>query len=272
MAILKYPRTRHIEGSRLQSGDIGDDKPIAELRDLFLTIEEKVDGANCGVSFQADGTPLLQSRGHYLTGGHRERHFDLFKTWASVHAIQLLDVLGTRFVMYGEWMYAKHTVFYDRLAHYFLEFDVFDQKTEQFLSTAARRSLLKGLPVMPVPVVFQGNINTITEVQNLVKSSLYKSADWRRALALAAEKSGSRPEFVEKQTEDSELAEGLYLKAEAAGVVQDRFKYVRGDFLQAIAASDGHWQDRPILPNALANGVDIFASVLGQQGAYDGDA
>jgi len=31
MDILKYPRTRHLEGSRLQVGDIADDKPLAEL-------------------------------------------------------------------------------------------------------------------------------------------------------------------------------------------------------------------------------------------------
>ena len=156
MKILKYPRTRHVEGSRLQLGDKGDDKPIAELRDQFLTVEEKVDGANCGISFHSDGKPRLQSRGHFLAGGYRERHFDLLKTWASVHAPRLFEVLGTRYVMYGEWMYAKHTVFYDQLAHYFLEFDIFDCEAQRFLSTAARRDLLNGHPVMPVPVVFPG--------------------------------------------------------------------------------------------------------------------
>ena len=65
MQILKYPRTRHLEGSRLQTGDLGDDKPVAELRGLPLVIEEKVDGANAGLSFAADGTPRLQSRGTF---------------------------------------------------------------------------------------------------------------------------------------------------------------------------------------------------------------
>ena len=89
MTILKYPRTRHVEGSRLQHGDLGDDKPLAELRGAFLVLEEKVDGANCGLSFEPDGTLKLQSRGHYLTGGYRERHFDLFKTWASCHQLAI---------------------------------------------------------------------------------------------------------------------------------------------------------------------------------------
>lgn len=269
MQILKYPRTRHLEGSRLQTGDLGDDKPISELRGLNLVIEEKVDGANAGLSFASDGTPRLQSRGHFLTGGYRERHFDLFKTWASVHAQAIFARLGTRYIIYGEWMYAKHTVFYDALPHYFLEFDVFDTEAVQFLSTAARRDLLEGLPIMPVPVLLEGQIASLADVESLVQRSFYKTPDWRDALAVAAKGSGSRADFVEKQTEDSDLAEGVYVKVEPDRKVEDRFKYVRSDFLQAIAAADGHWQDRPILPNGLAEGVDIFAPTLGVKGAYD---
>ena len=39
-------------------------------------------------------------------------------------------------------MYAKHTVFYDRLPHYFMEFDIFDKKERQFFSTAKRKEIL----------------------------------------------------------------------------------------------------------------------------------
>ena len=269
MKIYKYPRTRHLEGSRLQVGDTADDKPIAELSGRTLIVEEKLDGANSAVSFDTDGTLLLQSRGHYLTGGGRERHFALFKTWAAAHSTVLHAALGHRFVMYGEWMYAKHTVFYDRLPHYFMEFDVLDRETGAFLSTEARRSLLAGLPVMPVPVVYVGEIRSVDHLIGLTRPTPFKSAEWRSALSLAAHRSGSRPEKVDQQTEDSDLAEGLYLKQESAHRVEERFKFVRADFLQAIEAAEGHWQDRPILPSGLADGVDIFAPTLGVEGAYD---
>ncbi len=84
--ICKYPRTRHLEGSRLQPGD-QDLEQVAwpSLADRHLVIEEKVDGANAGISFTAGGELRLQSRGHYLEGGGRERHFALFKTWAARH-------------------------------------------------------------------------------------------------------------------------------------------------------------------------------------------
>lgn len=269
MELYKYPRTRHLEGSRLQIGDLPDDQKLAGLAGKPLVIEEKVDGANCALSFDEEGHLRLQSRGHFLTGGHRERHFDLFKTWASIHATRFREVLGSRFVMYGEWLYAKHTVFYDRLPSYFLEFDVFDRESSRFLSTPERRRLLSGLPLMPVPVIHTGEIASTEEVMGLVRPSLYKSANWRDALLDAAIASESRPDMVMQQTEDSDLAEGLYLKLEVGAQVVDRFKFIRSDFIQAIEASDGHWQSRPILPNKLAADVDIFAESLGVKGAYD---
>lgn len=269
MKILKYPRTRHIEGSRLQKGDLGDDMPWSELSGVPLIIEEKVDGANCAISFDRSGKLLLQSRGHYLTGGGRERHFALLKTWASAHAPRFWDVLSDRYVMYGEWLYAKHTVFYDALPHYFMEFDVWDRTAKRFLSTDARQGLLTGLPVMPVPVLYDGAVSKLDTLLDYVRPSLYKTGDWEDALMRAAKASGSRADFVEKQTEKSDLAEGLYIKQEQDGEVVARFKYVRADFHQAIMASDGHWLDRPILPNGLRDGVDIFAPHLGLEGAYD---
>ena len=269
MKILKYPRTRHIEGSRLQKGDLGDKLQLSEFAGLDLIIEEKLDGANSAISFDRDGQMRLQSRGHYLTGGGRERHFALMKTWANVHAPRLHAVLSDRFIMYGEWMFAKHTVFYDSLPHFFLEFDVWDRQDNLFLSTKARRALLTGLPVMPVPVLHQGPISTIAQLQNFVGPSLYKTAEWRARLEQAAVDSGSRMDFVLKQTEDSDLSEGLYVKYEAGGEVKARFKYVRPGFKQAMTDADGHWHDRPILPNELSDEVDLFAPVLGIQGAYD---
>ena len=104
MELRKFPRTRHIEGSRLQLGDVADDNPVAELLGLPIVVTEKLDGANCAISFDATGMLLLQSRGHYLTSGGRERHFDLFKTWAQAHAHAFQPVLGSRYVMYGEWL------------------------------------------------------------------------------------------------------------------------------------------------------------------------
>ena len=61
-SIRKYPRTQHIEGSRLQPGDEDlDAAPFARIAGRHLVVEEKVDGANCGISFSPSGDLLLQS-------------------------------------------------------------------------------------------------------------------------------------------------------------------------------------------------------------------
>src|SRR5437763_8962479 len=98
--IRKYPRTQHLVGSGFQPGDEDlDAVPMSELEGKHVVIEEKMDGANCGISFDADFSLLLQSRGHFLTGGPRERQFDLLKQWAGALTTDLLDVLADRFIM-----------------------------------------------------------------------------------------------------------------------------------------------------------------------------
>lgn len=80
MDLIKYPRTQHLAGSRLQPGDEDLRQiPFSEIAGRHLVVEEKIDGANSALSFDEHGNLLLQSRGHYLTGGYRERHYNLFK-------------------------------------------------------------------------------------------------------------------------------------------------------------------------------------------------
>lgn len=258
-AMRKYPRTPHIEGSRLQPGDEDlSQVPFSALRGQPLVVEEKIDGANAGVSFDAAGRLLLQSRGHFLTGGPRERHFHLLKTWAATHQDGLREALGARYTMYGEWMYARHTVFYDRLPHYFLEFDILDRETGDFLDTPSRAALLAGLPVVSVPVLHAGPLERRSQLTDLIRPSLYKSADWRASLDRVIAEGGLDPETCRRETDASDLAEGLYIKIERGGRVIGRYKYVRPSFLTAVLESGSHWLERPILPNLLAEGVDLY--------------
>jgi hypothetical protein len=253
VAIRKYPRTRHILDSRLQPGD--EDLTAAgfgEIAGRHLVVEEKVDGANAAISFDADCGLLLQSRGHYLTGGPREKHFTLLKGWANGISGALWPVLGSRFVVYGEWVYAKHTIFYDALPHYFLEFDVLDRETDRFLGTPERRQLLGGLPLSSVPVLHEGVVATPAALTAMIAPSAYKSLDWRVRLA-AAITPPHKAEMVMRQTDPSDLMEGLYIKVEEGGAVRERFKYVRRDFLTTVLNSESHWLSRPILPNRLAD-------------------
>jgi hypothetical protein len=261
--LYKYPRTPHLTGSRLQPGD--EELQVVSLDHLAgrrIVVEEKLDGANSAVSFGDDGRLLLQSRGHFLDGGPRERHFGLLKAWAGSVRRELWDALGSRHVMYGEWLYAKHTIFYDALPHYFFEFDVLDKETGQFLSTEARRELLSRAPVTHAPVLYAGEALAAGRLESFIKPSGFQSITWRDALAAACESRGLDAARALRETDPTGLMEGLYIKAEEGGRVTERFKFVRGSFLQAVEDSGDHWLNRPVIPNRLREGVDLFAPQL----------
>lgn len=261
LELFRYPRTPHLEGSRLQEGDHGHDHvPYRDLRGLRLVVEEKLDGANTGISFSPAGDLLLQSRGHYLVGGGRERQFNFIKAWAQAHAGWLLQRLEDRYVMYGETLSKKHSVFYDALPHHFFEFDVFDRRTGAFLSTEARRELLAGGPVLSVPVLYDGLAPArLADLKALLRPSLAKTARWRDAFEATVRREGLDLALAWRQCDKSDLSEGLYIKVEADGRTLGRYKWVRADFVQAILAADKHHSEQPYVPNQLAPGVDLYA-------------
>lgn len=250
--IIKYPRTPHIQGSRLQPGDEDlRQRRFAEISGRHLVLEEKIDGANTAISFTDEGELRLQSRGHFLTGGAREKHYDLLKQWAAVHKDSLWEVLGDRYIMYGEWMYAKHTIYYDLLPNYFMEFDILDRETDKFLDTPSRHALIAGLPVSSCAVLARGTFSSIEEIVSYLGNSNYISADHISHLREDALRLGLDVDRVCRETDASRTMEGIYIKVEADGEVVDRMKFVRASFLQTVEESQSHWLDRPIVPNRI---------------------
>ncbi len=256
-SIIKYPRTPHIQGSRLQPGDEDLSQiPFSVIKNKYIVIEEKVDGANSAISFGDDNELLLQSRGHYLTGGYRERHYNLFKTWANFHKEELFKLLGHRYIMYGEWLYAKHSVYYDKLPHYFLEFDIYDKTSNTFLDTNSRHKMLEGTCIKSVPVLSSGVYHSMDDILKYLGNSNYISENHIENLKAEAIKLGLDSERQIRETDNSMLMEGLYIKLEENGSVVDRMKYVRYSFLQTVELSETHWLDRPIIPNGLDGKID----------------
>ena len=259
MDMRKYPRTQHVEGSRLQRGDEDlEQVPMRELYGKHLVVEEKVDGANSAVSFVGEKLHL-QSRGHYLHGGPREAQFTLFKQWAATHSDDLYLALGDRYVAYGEWVYKKHTVFYDALPHYWSEFDVLDRDRDVFLDTPAREEMLRGVRCNPVAVLWRGTWTKGMRFEDFVRPSLFKTPQWRESLRSQVVRLGFDWELVWKHTDPSNLAEGVYVKWEEDGIVRGRYKFVRQDFVSLITSNDEHHDNLPPIPNLLAPGVDLFA-------------
>lgn len=237
---VKYPRTPHLFGSTGTADDkhLDEKGSAAFIADESLLVEEKLDGTNVGIHFNESGDLILQSRGHLITDGMHPQ-YDLFKQWAMCKRPTLEQMLGTEFIMFGEWVYAHHSIAYRQLTHFFYEFDIWEKAEQQFLSLQRRLQILDGTGVETVPVVHTGNINR-KSLQKLIGPSRFDS------------------EFdnpITNQTDD--LMEGLYLRTEADGIVTSRSKFVRPEFVEKIKQST-HWQHRTMVANQLREGTDIW--------------
>jgi hypothetical protein len=264
LELVKYGRTPHILGSRLQKGDSRRMQiKYEKLAGRYIVVEEKVDAAQTGISFSPGAELLHQSKGHYLVGGGKERQFNLFKRWTSAHEGELLQCLEDRFIAYGEWMHSKHSIFYDALPHYWLEFDIWDRSREAFLDTDARKKILSSAPVLPVPVLFAGVApQKLETLLTLITPSYAKTDKWRERFEEVVKRERLDLTTAWKRVDKSDLMEGLYIKVEEDGVVKERYKFVRHDFVQTILDTEVHHSKQPFIPNQLAPGVDIFSPEL----------
>jgi hypothetical protein len=237
---VKYPRTPHLFGSK----GTDDDKHLNEtestrfIADESLIVEEKIDGTNVGIHFTSDGKMVLQCRGHLITQGMHPQ-YDLFKQWTAVKRSRIEERLEDRFILFGEWLYARHSVHYRQLPHYFFEFDIYDKDQEAFLSLEQRLTLIDGTGIETVPVLHRGAIGK-KELAELIGASRFDSV------------------FENPMTKRTDnLMEGLYLRVEAAGVVAGRAKFVRPEFVEKVKQSE-HWQHQQMVPNSLKEGADIW--------------
>ena len=170
-------------------------------------------------------------------------------------ANELYSVLGDRYILYGELLYAKHTIFYNNLPHYFLEYDVLDLATATFLDTNSRHNLLQNIDIESVTVLYSGKPNKYSELTSLVKKSNYIKIGHIEVLkSLCTSRKIDQQRTIE-ETDNTNLMEGLYIKLEKNDIVKQRYKYIREEFITKILNSSGHWLDRPIIANQLSASI-----------------
>ncbi|TWT64193.1 RNA ligase family protein [Rubinisphaera italica] len=237
----KYPRTPHLFVSKGTDDDkhLGEDESKAFIADESLIVEEKIDGTNVGIHFLDSGEMVLQCRGHLITEGMHPQ-YDLFKQWTAAKRQVLDEMLENGFILFGEWVYARHSVHYRKLTHYFFEFDIYDKQAESFLDLERRLSLLEGTGIQTVPVIYTGTLGR-ENLKELIGPSQFDSHF-------------DNP--ITKRPDN--LMEGLYLRTEADGGVTGRAKFVRPEFVEKIKQST-HWQHQQMVPNLLVDGVNIWS-------------
>jgi len=221
----KFPSTPHL--AILGENMVRDDKVLTgNERDQFLrhelVVEEKVDGSNLGISFDASGNLRVQNRGSYLHSPYSGQWKKLSE-WLEPRIDLLSDTLSDRYILFGEWCYAEHSIFYDRLPDRFLGFDVFNKNNGRFFSCPRRDAVLHSLGIFQVPAIAKGRF-ALSDLVNLLSQS----------------------RFTDKP------AEGLYLRYDKGDWLDQRAKLVRPEFIQSITE---HWLRKGIRANRLQLGA-----------------
>lgn len=213
-AFFRFPHTPHI--AWLGKGQPRDDKVLAvdEANQLLreaVVLEEKVDGANLGLSIGSDGVVRAQNRGQYLPEPYTGQ-FSRLNAWLACHESELRDALDDKLILFGEWLAATHSIAYDRLPDFFLLFDVYDRSTQRFWSTVRRNSLAERLGLGVIRNLGTGHFE-LTELKRKMLESF------------SAYHQGA--------------CEGIYLRQEDTDWLLARAKLVHPDFVQGIAE---HWR------------------------------
>jgi ATP-dependent RNA circularization protein (DNA/RNA ligase family) len=219
--LRKFPRTPHLLW--LSSRNVRDDKIMTPLEaETFLSkpivVEEKVDGANVGLSFDEFNKLQVQNRGTFLKAPFTGQ-WQRLSSWVSDHEVLLREKLPTGMILFGEWCYAKHSIAYSRLPDWFLGFDVFDRLQNQFWSARRRDALLVEMGIVPIHRIAEGQFAISQLLQMLETQSAYYNGP----------------------------VEGLYLRREDDDQLLMRAKIVRSEFTQNIGK---HWSRAAVKMNS----------------------
>jgi ATP-dependent RNA circularization protein (DNA/RNA ligase family) len=220
---FRFPHTPHL--AWLAEGSPRDDKLLAvdEVATLLageVVVEEKLDGANLGLSLDAQDELRAQNRGQYLAEPYAGQ-FARLPAWLTQHGEGLRAVLNPDLILFGEWCAARHSLCYTALPDWFILFDVYDRSASRFWSTRRRDALASEAALVTVPQLMHGK-TTLPALTQLVAtaSSHYQSGP----------------------------LEGVVVRRESPDWVEARAKLVRSEFTQAI---DMHWRKRAIEWNCI---------------------
>lgn len=238
---FKFPRTRHL--LNLGSATRDDLLVNSGLTSYFNTtgsieICEKVDGAQMGFSIGENYKIMVQNRSHYVNS-KSHKQFKMLDKWLATFSGDLYEILqDENHILFGEWLYAKHSVEYQNLPNYFLAFDLFNKKEDKFYSREVLEERLKDTDVRAVGLVYSSRKNRdFDELDGVNHPNRVMNEDFLFKL------------MKETSFYGDETMEGIYVKICENGWVKNRAKVVRSDFI----AGNDHWSKGILTMNQLTD-------------------
>jgi len=221
MELFKFPRTPHlfvVEGLEIRDDKVLSEQECYSFLNNTIILEEKVDGSNIGISFSNSGELLIQNRGNYI---FPESHpqFRLIGDWAYSRLALLQEYISSDFIVFGEWCFAKHSIQYTSLPDWFLGFDVYNKKNNDFLNCEQRNQLFEKINIEIIPRFGKGKYSKrdLEKLLNQLKSNFYSGP-----------------------------IEGIYLRLEDSEKLVKRAKIVNKQFIQDI---NKHWSKQELTNN-----------------------
>lgn len=156
----KYNRTYHLNFSPGATNDDKISNNIDSLLGIDIIITEKLDGSNTAITKNG-----VYGRSH---ADFSRNPWDV-KNWEIYHRIK--NDLGDEYI-FGEGMYAIHSIEYTNLESYFYIFGVRDNNIWIPWQSVEEYSYLLDIPT--VPVLFKGKVNTEKELKELVENLVSK--------------------------------------------------------------------------------------------------
>ncbi len=174
----KFPRTAHAinlgaatrDDKVLAMSDLNNwIQQSASNQNLRVLIEEKVDGANIGFSIHpTNHNIIVQNRSHFITSQYHAQFSPLDK-WILEHSQELWSILVPgRHILYGEWLYATHSVSYNMLPSYFIAYDLFDIVTNSYLPRSELAVMLSQTTISHVALIYEGPLHSIEHLKSFV--------------------------------------------------------------------------------------------------------
>lgn len=218
--IYKFPRTSHIFniGGATKDDRIINGENLSSYYNNEVNVTEKVDGAQIGFSMDKNYKILVQNRSHYISSNTHSQ-FKILDKWIEEHSNDLYQILDENTILFGEWLYMKHSIFYDKLPDYFLAFDLYNKKDNVFYNRKILEDKIKDTTIKSVDVIFNGKVNKNKLLELIQTKSKYTNS----------------------------RVEGIYLKIFEGNFVSSRCKLVREDFI----VGNEHWTKRKAEKNQL---------------------
>lgn len=223
----QFPRTRHLPWQANAKRDdlIASEKEASIIfNSARVSVEEKVDGANVGMSIY-DDQPAIRNHNHIIHKAYSKRRTPAKMQFSSIwnwwyENRQLFEALDGPFSVFGEWCVAQHGMAYDHLPSWFIAHTVYDFEAEKWLDTEVARNLLESVGFATVPLLHWGPVESYEQLATLANSP--------------------------SQFAPNGLREGVYLKVSDGKYITQNFKMVRPGFEQGAL-----WSDEKLTKNKI---------------------